>query len=98
MSWKHASRSFPFWGLCLALLGFEGSVLFATPPAHGGLSPMFAQTDAAAADDSPGGVSQIEPTSTPAEIPHGKFLLDYLLVAALLAGAIYAVCRSSRRV
>lgn len=36
-------------------------------------------------------------TEPPASLPHGQFLGDYLLVAALLAGALYAVCRSSRR-
>jgi hypothetical protein len=35
---------------------------------------------------------------TPGSLPHFRFLWDYLLVAALLAGALYAVCRSSRRI
>jgi hypothetical protein len=51
---------------------------------------LFAQTEA---------TTSTEPAAhTPEGIPHGKFLLDYALVLALLAGAIYAVCRSSRRV
>jgi hypothetical protein len=38
------------------------------------------------------------PAPAPGGLPHGKFLLDYVLVLALLAAALYAVCRSSRRV
>lgn len=52
--------------------------------------PVFAQNDGATS-------ATAQPSATPAQLPHGKFLWDYLLVAALLAGALYAVCRSSRR-
>ncbi len=39
-----------------------------------------------------------EAPETPSSLPHGRFLLDYLIVLALFAAALYAVCRSSRRV
>jgi hypothetical protein len=48
--------------------------------------------------DESGQASSTEPPApTPSSIPHGKFLFDYVLVLVLLAAAIYAVCRSSRR-
>ena len=53
---------------------------------------VFAQAaTSAAAEEVPA------PAAESVSLPHGKFLLDYLLVAALIAGAVYAVCRSSRR-
>ena len=55
--------------------------------------PLFAQ------NETPTSASSTEPPAqVPSDIPHGKFLLDYAVVLALFAGAIYAVCRSSRRV
>jgi len=30
-------------------------------------------------------------------LPHGAFFWDYLLTALLIAGALFVVCRSSRR-
>ncbi len=54
---------------------------------------LFAQ------NETPASASSTEPPApVPNGIPHGKFLLDYALVLALFAGALYAVCRSSRRV
>ncbi|MCA9070672.1 MAG: hypothetical protein KDA84_17195 [Planctomycetaceae bacterium] len=32
------------------------------------------------------------------DLPHTRFLLDYVIVLALIAVALFAVCRSSRRV
>lgn len=55
--------------------------------------PVFAQTEDAAS----AGTTE-SPASVPGDIPHTKFLFDYVLVLVLVAGAIYAVCRSSRRV
>jgi hypothetical protein len=71
--------------LCLALI--LAGALPAAPRA------AWAQTaeQPASAEEAPGP----EPQDS---LPHGKFLFDYLLVAVLLAGALYAVCRSSRRV
>lgn len=34
----------------------------------------------------------------PSAVPHRKFLLDYLIVVLLIGGAVYSVCRPSRRV
>lgn len=55
--------------------------------------PVFAQQDEAATTN-----TTEPPAPVPSHIPHGKFLFDYVLVLALVAGALYAVCRSSRRV
>jgi hypothetical protein len=55
--------------------------------------PVFAQAEDAAS----AGTAE-SPAPVPGDIPHGKFLFDYVLVLVLVAGAIYAVCRSSRRV
>lgn len=38
------------------------------------------------------------PPDSSAELPHTEFLLDYVIVLALIAVALFAVCRSSRRV
>jgi hypothetical protein len=55
--------------------------------------PVFAQTEETAS------TSTLEPPApVKSDIPHGRFLFDYVLVLVLVAGALCAVCRSSRRV
>ncbi len=88
------SLPFRFLMPILSLLCIFGGVRFAAAQNDRGLLPVFAQTEEVKTDD----VSPSEPPQTPVSLPHGKFLWDYLLVAGLFAGTLYAVCRSSRRV
>jgi hypothetical protein len=55
--------------------------------------PLFAQAEEAAST----GTAE-PPAKVTGDIPHMKFLFDYVLVLVLFAAAIYAACRSSRRV
>jgi hypothetical protein len=82
--------------LLVALLWLGTSAATAQTPDR--ISPVLAQTDGSASDNSEAVVAGTESAENPAGLPHLKFLLDYALVLGLLAGAIFAVCRSSRRV
>ena len=85
-----------FWGGRLhmaAMLVLLVSLWMAMPvmaQSERSMPAVFAQ-----AEDSAANAAESE---TPSSLPHGKFLLDYLIVLALFAAAIYAVCRSSRRI
>lgn len=74
-------------------------VLIALPAGPVGLgnASVWAQDDEAPAETPPA-VSREPESAAPPSLPHGRFLLDYLLVLILIAGAVYAVCRPSRRV
>lgn len=85
----------------IARLGISAAflVLIAFPagPAPLGNASVWAQDDEAPAKTPPAASGEAEPAAPPS-LPHGEFLLDYLLVLLLIAGAVYAVCRPSRRV
>ena len=59
-------------------------------------SVAFSQEDRAVSN-SPADAGADAAGDSPA-VPHGSFLFDYLLVALFVGGAVYAVCRPSRRV
>lgn len=63
----------------------------------GGTIPRPATVIAQTAQTAPAEPAEENSSHVPNSLPHVRFLLDYLLVLALLAGAVYAVCRSSRR-
>ena len=75
-----------------ALVLLAPSVLLPWPA----LSVAHSQEDRAVSK-SPAETGEGSAQNLPA-VPHGSFLVDYLLVALFVGGAIYAVCRPSRRV
>lgn len=80
-------------GVFLAL-GFQAPSL---DDPNWGEKSVFAQEGNTSESTPPNTETNPSPGSS-AEIPHTSFLLDYVIVLALVAVALYAVCRSSRRV
>jgi hypothetical protein len=86
-------------GKFLRLSAMAGALLLLAPAV---LLPWPASSVALSQEDravssSPAGTRAGSSQESPS-VPHGSFLLDYLLVALFVGGAIYAVCRPSRRV
>jgi len=69
-------------------------IAFPAGPTRLGNASVWAQDGEAPAKTA---AREREPAAPPS-LPHMQFLLDYLLVLILIAGAVYAVCRPSRRV
>ncbi len=83
-------RNVPGWSAVLML----SLLLWFVKPAAG----QLAQNPPALLVQAENSAAKAEAPETPTSLPHGQFLLDYLIVLALFAAAVYAVCRSSRRV
>lgn len=89
------------FGLSRLLMLFVCLVVGMLAPSLGnpewGEQRIFAQEEKAPASVPAEAETNPSPESS-VPIPHTKFLLDYVIVLALVAFALYAVCRSSRRV